>query len=112
MNQKTAVVESVAVYLTWNALEAGQFKPVKFGVETAAGKPVRVKVNVPFTNEYIASTPEDLIAQMYGEKEVGPVVLTLKGMAYVLNEVQKATDNTGLDPEDEGEWSEVENDLD
>ena len=96
----------IRIYLNWNALEVGQFKPVKFTPETAAGSALRVAVDVPLDRKHIANLETVIQEQLCAGKEVQPV-LTPKGMRYVVDQVQDALDSN--EAYDADEW-EIESD--
>jgi hypothetical protein len=76
------------IYLYWNALEAGQFKPVKFIPTIEDADTLYVAVDVP--DKYFINAEEVLKAPILGER-VKPV-LSLEGMKYVLDLVQSVVD--------------------
>lgn len=95
-----AKVESVRVYLEWYALEAGQWKPVKFLPQLASGNPLRVAVDVPLEPDYIANLDKNIVASLMGDK-AEEVVLTPKGMAYVRHQIEVSLDPAELDDNEE-----------
>lgn len=88
----TGKAESLLVPLRIDALEIGQFKPVK----VSPAKSVQVAVPVPLTSEYFANL-DLILVNMFTEGKENPVVLTPKGMRYVLDTLQDALSPEFLD---------------
>lgn len=96
---------TIRILLDWNAIEAGQFKPVKFHPEVLGGRPIKVAVDVPLNHKHVANADAVIMNQLYPEKECDPI-LTLYGMRYVLDQVQNESMKTDENSDDE--WEVIE----